>query len=301
MEKSFIYETSEVFYRIEGKGMPVVLLHGFGEDGNIWNYQTEFLKNHFKLIIPDLPGSGKSVGSWQLRIDTEKPLENQALPYTFQPTSPLINQSTNYPPSTIKYYADCIFALLQNENISQCIMIGHSMGGYITLAFAEKYPYLLKAFGLINLTAFADSEEKKENRKKGIHFIEQHGAYSFLKSTVMSLFGSSFKQNRPEKIKMLIEEGKKFSNESLQQYYTAMMNRPDRTNVLKNSRVPVLFVIGTEDTAAPLNDLLQQVHLPEISYIHMLKNVAHMSMWEASDKVNNYILEFANEVNDLFP
>jgi pimeloyl-ACP methyl ester carboxylesterase len=66
-------------------------------------------------------------------------------------------------------YADCIHALLRHENISSCIMLGHSMGGYITLAFAEKYPLLLTGLGLIHSTAFADSEEKKKNRARALN------------------------------------------------------------------------------------------------------------------------------------
>jgi pimeloyl-ACP methyl ester carboxylesterase len=74
-----------------------------------------------------------------------------------------------------------------------------------------------------------------------------------------------------------------------------MMKRPDRTHVLKNSTVPILFVIGTEDVAAPLNDVLKQVHLSEISYIHILENTGHMGMWESADILNEYLEEFVNE------
>jgi pimeloyl-ACP methyl ester carboxylesterase len=65
---------------------------------------------------------------------------------------------------------------------------------------------------------------------------------------------------------------------------------------LKNNKVPVLFVIGTEDVAAPMQDVLQQVHLPEITYIHILENTGHMGMWEATQKVNTAILEFIKSI-----
>ncbi len=90
----------------------------------------------------------------------------------------------------------------------------------------------------------------------------------------------------------MIEEGKNFSSEALIQYYTAMMQRPDRTAVLTKSNVPVLFIIGSEDVAAPLDDLLKQVHLPKISYILIIQGVGHMSMMEKADELNNYLLEF---------
>ncbi|MGI8950491.1 MAG: alpha/beta fold hydrolase [Chitinophagaceae bacterium] len=275
MEKYFEYQSVKIFYRIIGKGKPVVLLHGLPVDGNIWNNQIEFLKNNCRLIVPDLPGSGKSE---------------------------IVNQSINQPVnqlSTIEFFADCIYALLQHENINECIMIGHSMGGYITLAFTEKHKQILNGFGLVHSTAFADNEERKENRKRAIEFVEKYGASAFLKTMIPNLFSSSFKKNHSEKMNAFIEEKKNYSSKSFIQYYVAMMNRPDRTDVLKNCKKPVLFVMGTEDTAASLNDVLQQTQLPEIAYIHILENVAHMSMWEAPDKLNNFLLQFINEVNDL--
>ena len=268
MEKIFDHSTANVHYIAEGEGMPLVLLHGFAEDALVWNEQIDFLKQHCKLIVPDLPGSGDS---------------------GFK------SENTNGA-STIEYYADVVYALLQHENINACIMLGHSMGGYITLAFAEKYSSMLKGFGLIHSTAFADNEEKKQNRLKGIAMMEEYGGYSFIKTTTPNLFAAPFKKEYPERVEALTEKGKNFETKALQQYYKAMMNRPDRTSVLKNSEVPVLFVIGTDDVAAPMNDVLKQTHLPKISFIHVLEQTGHMGMWENAGKVNDAILEFISNV-----
>lgn len=260
MQKKFQYQNKEVVYTICGEGTAVVLLHGFGEESSIFGNQQLFLQQYCKVIIPDIPGSGLSA-------------YNNCL-------------------STIDNYADCINALLANESVEQCVMLGHSMGGYITLSFAEKYQSKLLKFGFIHSTAFADSEEKKINRQRGIELIEEYGAYSFLKNTIPNLFSKQFKEAFPDKLASLIEQGSLFSKEALQQYLKAMMNRADKTNVLKGNLLPVLFVIGSEDVAAPLNDLKQQINLPICSYIHILDNVGHMSMWEAPDVLNNFLLEF---------
>lgn len=263
MEKHIIYRTSHISYRVEGKGRPVVLLHGFGEDSHIWDAQVSFLEDHCLLIVPDIPGSGKS--------------------------EMLVQENVS-----ISDYADVVNALLEKENISSCIMLGHSMGGYITLAFAEKYPGSLQAFGLVNSTAFADSEEKKKTRLRAIETIGQYGAASFIRTTMPNLFAEGFRQAHPEKTEALVEAGKQFTAEALQQYYRAMMNRPDRTHVLQSNPLPVLFVIGTEDSAAPMNDVVQQAHLPLKSYIHILENTGHMSMLEAPDRLNQHLLSFIN-------
>ncbi len=266
MQKQFQYNNSPVHYTVSGNGQPVVLLHGFAEDGNIWDDQIAFLQEHCQLIIPDLPGSGQSA----------------------------LLQKENV---TIEDYAECIRALLVNEKADNCIMLGHSMGGYITLAFAEMFPGKLKAFGFVHSTAFADSEDKKNTRKKGILFIKEHGAYPFVKNTTPNLFSDTFKKEHPEKIAALIEQGKNFSKEALTQYYTAMMDRPDRTLVLAKSAVPVLFVIGEEDVAAPLEDVLKQVHLPKIAHIHIIKGVGHISMMEKPAELNRHLLEFITILN----
>jgi len=269
MQKKFVYQQLTIHYRVEGKGQPMVLIHGFGEDGHIWDEQVAFLKEHCQLFIPDLPGSGLSPVN-----DVSDTLQQQL--------------------STIPFYAECIHALLKEENIQRCTMIGHSMGGYITLAFTEKYPQAVAGFGFVHSTAFADSEEKKATRQRGIELMGQYDGYSFLKNTIPNQFGEAFKKEHPGKIDTLIEAARQFDTPALQNYYRAMMARTDKTSVLRGSKVPVLFIMGTEDLAAPIKDVLQQVYLPQYSYIHVLERAGHMGMWEAPGKVNQYLLEYIN-------
>lgn len=265
MQQTFSYQHQPIAYRVEGEGKPVVLLHGFGEDSHIWDQQIDCLKAHCRVIAPDLPGSA---------------------------SSQLLVAQTPATPVAIEGYADCIYALLEHEKIASCIMLGHSMGGYIMLAFAEKHPDLLTGIGLVHSTAYADSAEKKQNRTRGIELMETYGGQQFLKTTIPNLFGHAFKQAHPEQIDGLIAMAASFSTPALQQYYAAMRDRPDRTHVLKSNPLPVLFVIGTEDVAAPMNDVLKQTHLPLNSYIHILEGVGHMGMWEAPVLLNQNLLAF---------
>ncbi len=271
MQKHFSYSGAQIYYRVEGNGQPVVLLHGFAEDSTVWEQQISFLKDHCMLIIPDLPGSGKS---------------------TLLNESTKVNSTHADQPIDLTDYADCIRQLLLEEAIQKCMLLGHSMGGYITMAFAEKYPELLDGFGLIHSTAYADSEEKKKVREKGIDLMGKYGGASFLKNATPNLFADVFKKNHPEIVSQLINDTAYFTTEALQQYYRAMMNRPDRRMVLKGNHLPVLFVIGTEDVAVPMDEMLEQTHLPSNSYIHVMKEVGHMSMLEQPDALNKLILAF---------
>lgn len=269
MQKIIQYQSHQIAYRLIGNGIPVMLVHGFGEDSQIWNQQISFLQHHCQLIVPDLPGSGKS----EMIIEKKLP-------------------GNSNEPISIDDYAEVLVAILMEENINQCIMIGHSMGGYITLAFAEKYPEKLSKFGSVHSSAIADSIEKKANRLKGIELMENYGAAPFLKNTIPNLFSQKFKTEHPEMVALLIDASQQFSTPACQQYYRAMMNRPDRTSVLKSNPLPILFVIGTEDVAAPLNDLLPQISLPTHPVVHILEGVGHMGMWEATAQLNQFILDF---------
>lgn len=264
---AILFESKKIFYRIEGKGKPVLLLHGFGENGNIWNKQIKILKENYCLIIPDLPGSGQS-----------EMLEGKR---------------------TIEDYAEVVKAIaeesvLKKEN--QFCLIGHSMGGYITLAFAEKYPELLNSFGLFHSSAFADDIQKIEIRKKGIQFIKNNGAEPFLKISIPNLFSELTQKERPELPEALLNISKNISPESLIQYYEAMISRPDRIHVLQAFLKSVLFIIGKYDTAIPLHLSMQQCHLPSISSIHILEHSGHVGMWEEADLSTSYIKEFLKRI-----
>lgn len=263
----FFYNNSPIRYLKSGTGAVVVLLHGFGEDSSIWNHQITHLQQYFQVIAPDIPGTG---GSGRLHDGREISIEN---------------------------YADAVYALLQHENITGCCLLGHSMGGYIALALAEKHPEMIKGLGLVHSTAFADSEEKKANRQRGIEMMDQYGGAAFLKTTIPNLFSQAYKTANGEEINGLIEKGNAFSTLSLQQYYYAMMTRPDRSDILKKSRVPVLFIAGTEDVAVPINDVLKQTAMPDYSYIHILDHVGHMGILETPGIVNRFISDFVIAAN----
>ncbi len=264
--KKITYQNAKICYRVTGNGKPVLLLHGFGEDGNVWQPQVDFLKNYFRLIIPDIPGSGLSDVVTDANIDTYADIIKQVIDAEF--TNPAF------------------------QIAEELVIIGHSMGGYITLAFAEKYPGYLTSFGLFHSSAFSDNEEKKQARLKAIDFVTANGAHAFLKTSIPGLFTKLFAENFPERIEALIEAGKNFSPEALIQYYQAMITRPDRREVLKTFPRPILFIIGEHDTAIPFQISLQQCYLPVQSHVHILTKSGHMGMWEETGKANELLLQF---------
>lgn len=271
-EKKFQYKGSEIYYRSIGQGKPVILLHGFGEDGTVWERQVTALQNNYRLIIPDLPGSGKSLLVANANIETYAVIIKELVNIELSP------------------------AIQNGGDLANVSLIGHSMGGYIALAFAEKYPQYLNSLGLFHSSAFADADEKKATRKKAIEFILENGALTFLKTSIPGLFNETFAVENESVISSLISKATNFTDAALVQYYEAMIARPDRILVLKNFTKPVLFIIGEHDKAVPLQSSLEQCYLPAISHVHILENAAHMGMYEQTEKANMALINFLSEV-----
>lgn len=259
----------QVCYRIAGSGEAVILLHGFGEDGNIWMDQAEEIASAFMVIVPDLPGTGIS--------------------------APAL---AHLPQQSIEAMADVVKEIAEQENLGEFTLIGHSMGGYITLAFAEKYAGMLKGFGLVHSTAYADSEEKINQRKKSVQFIKDHGSKAFLQQMIPGLYGDVYKMKNADHIERHIESSKDIDPESLISYSEMMMKRPDRTHVLSGFEKPILFIMGTEDKTVNLSDSLAQCHVPAESHVHILESSGHMGMKEKSAETTNAMKKFLVHLNE---
>lgn len=273
-EKEITHKGRKIFYRCIGEGPVVVLLHGVPFSGNLWSNQIAALKE-YKLIVPDLPGSGRS-----------EMIED----------------------GSMEGMAECIKEMIVHETASlffkagephSVVIIGHSMGGYIALALAEKYPELLNGLGLFHSTAYADTEERKEARRKAIAAIGEKGAFEFIKNMLPNLFAPLTKTGNPELIEEQIGASNNFSGPALVNYYKAMMERPDRTRVLKNLKVPMLFILGKYDNAVSLKDGLEQCAVPDLTYIHILENSGHTGMREEPDKANGILKNYLKNIYHL--
>jgi len=249
-----------VFYRKAGKGNPVVLLHGFPENGDLWSRVIPGLAEMFTVIVPDLCGAGQS-----------------SLPEGA---------------TTMEALAEAVAAVLQHESIDHTVVAGHSMGGYTALAFAEKYPEQLKGLSLVHSTATADTEEKKQIRRKSIELIRKGGKEPFVKGMIPNLFAEQFKEQHQEVIARQIERGMELSSDSMIAFYNAMINRPDRTSILSEATFPVQWIIGKEDSVVPLQSALRQSCLGNTDFVSLYNEVGHMSMLEQPETLLNDLRGF---------
>ncbi len=252
--------SGNIEYSITGQGPAIIWLHGFTENREIWDHHIGFIGDTYTHISINLPGTGGS-----------------DLPGT---------------PLTIDTLALSVKAVLDAEQIGTCIIIGHSMGGYTALSFAAQFPGVLNGFCLYHSSAFADSEEKKTNRQKAINLIRNEGKDVFVKAMVPNLFAEAFVAANPEVIAAVTQESLKVAAASLIAYYEAMIKRPERTLVLEQATCPIQFIIGGKDTAVPFEQSMQQAHLPNTSWIHILDEAGHMGMYEAKDACAVFVRDF---------
>jgi pimeloyl-ACP methyl ester carboxylesterase len=229
----------------------LVLLHGHGMDDRIWDHVDAALNSDFTIVRPNISL------------------------FTFC--------------QTVEDYADELYRFLTNATITKCTLIGHSMGGYIGLAFAEKYPSMLEGFGLFHSTAYADNEAKKHQRSQTVDMLRQYGTAMFLKNTAANLFGDRYKELYPGQVKAHIEQYSKIPPEALSAGMVAMRNRPDRTAVLASMSYPVLFIIGMQDKLIPFESCIELSAFPKQSYPFILAEAGHMGMVERPDATSRMI------------
>ena len=242
----------------------LVFLHGFCESREVWEEFTKPLQQKFRIIALDLPGFGKNTQT-----------------------------SQDY---SMESMADYVKQQLDESGVEKCILVGHSMGGYAGLAFAEKYGNMLHGLCLFHSSALPDTPDKKENRDKTIDFVERNGVEKFIQSFIEPLFYSGNRERLQEDITKMKQIGNATPQESVTKGLAAMRDRRDRTQVLKDAPFPVLFIFGKDDPAVPLEAALQQCHLPGNSTANFLGETGHMGMFERPYETRKALEKFAETI-----
>lgn len=253
-----------LYYEVKGEGRPVVLLHGYLENLRMWESIGSELSKSYRVITIDLPGHGKSKVYGEIH--------------------------------TMDFMAEKVNEVLDELRVENPIMIGHSMGGYVTLAFAELFPGKLKGFMLLNSTSLPDSEEKKEQRLKAVETAQKNFDV-LVKMSIPTLFA----EKKREFLKEEMEFAKALARETPIKGVTAallgMKERPDRTNIFLNFKGVKGLVMGRYDQAVNPEDLKKII--PETSDILVTElEAAHMAHLEVPEHTLNFIFDFLSDISE---
>lgn len=249
---------SEINHSEKGSGYPLVLIHGFCETNRIWDRFAENLASDYRILLPDLPGFGRS---------------------------PLPAASFTIADIGLK-----VIHWMDELQLENPVVIGHSLGGYVTLAMAHEEPGRFPGFGLFHSSAYADSEEKKENRNKVIDFVKSKGVQAYINTFVPGLF---FQKKNPY-IAEVHEIASQTSVNTLVDYAAAMRDRPSREKILETFPKPILIIAGEQDTIIPFEATSAQSRLMQFPFFRGLTDVGHMGMFENEPASLKIVKDFMN-------
>ncbi|MUT68457.1 alpha/beta fold hydrolase [Paenibacillus sp. NEAU-GSW1] len=239
-----------------GNEQTVILLHGFCGSSAYWELAAPLLARHARVIAPDLRGQGLSSASGE-------------------------------GPYSMELYADDVAGLMDSLNIEKACLLGHSLGGYITLAFAEKYGDKLNAFGLVHSTPLPDTETAKENREKAAAAIRKDGIAAFVDGLVPKLFAPSSDAALIERAKQI---GYGTSVAGAIGAALGMKARQDRSGVLESTALPLLLLAGVSDQIVP-REKTHVVNGPHVTQA-LLSEAGHMGMLEQPEAFAEAVLSF---------
>ena len=246
--KKIPYKGTEVLYRDQGDGKCIVFLHGYLETGEIWENFIHLFQDGYRVIVPDLPGHGRS-GTWG-KVHTMEDL------------------------------AGSVRAVLDHESPGKVFLVGHSMGGYVTMAFADLFPEMLSGYCLFHSTCFSDTEEKKRNRSREISLV-----LCGKKSQIINVnIPKGFANKNVERLDMEVERAKiialKNPDEGIVALLNGMKERPDRTHVLQDRTLPRLIIGGMRDNYIPAEVFEKLNGLAEGAKFIALEESGHMGFIE---------------------
>lgn len=245
------YKNISIRFDDGGEGIPVVLLHGYLESLNIWDGIACKLSEKYRVIAIDLPGHGETG---------------------------IIEEA-----SSMEFMAETVKVVLDYLQIEKCILFGHSMGGYATLAFLERYPERLLGFSLFHSKPQADTEVAVENRRRSIGLIQQGKKKLIVNTNVPN----SFANDNIDKFKDELEFAKKIAmhtpDEGIIAALKGMMHRPSREKILFGTSLPFLFILGKKDNFLPFNDIYSLTKMPAKGEYLILENSGHMGFIEEKE------------------
>jgi len=259
MIKTAPFKKGKITFSDTGKGRVVILLHGFLGSHKIWQNTIHNLSKSYRVIAIDLPGHGDS----------------DCFGYVH----------------TMELLAKSVKAVADFLRLKKYVIIGHSMGGYAGLAFAELFPDNLKGLCLYHSTAYADNDAKKKDRTRSIKVVKaNHKIYTT--EVIKNLFATKNSKYLKDEIAFAQKIAAKTSKQSIISSLEGMKDRPHRDIILGLAQFPIMMVIGEHDNVLPAEQLLEQSELIKNKHVLYLEHDGHMGFLESPRRSNTELRKF---------
>lgn len=259
MLKTCLYKKETVTFFDKGKGKAVVLLHGYLGSYKIWESAINNLSRSYRVIAIDLPGHGNTA----------------CFGYAH----------------SMDLMAKCVKAVMDHLRLKKYVIIGHSMGGYVGLSFADLFPDHLRGLCLYHSTAYADTEEKKNDRLRAIKAVKANrGIYT--KNTIRNLFATKNLKYLKEEISFATRIAKQTSRQGIIAALYGMKDRPARDIILGLVEYPIMIVIGEHDNILPPQQLFEQAEIIKNKTILYLEHDGHFGFLESPIQSNKELRKF---------
>lgn len=252
----FDNELGDTFDRAE----TVVLLHGFCGSSEVWELVFDALAERFRVVCIDLPGHG----------------ETECIPGMHD----------------LMEVARWLNRVIAELDLTDFSLLGHSLGGYLSLAYLEQFPKRVKGLGLIHSTALPDEPERSERRDRVIAFVEEKGSKAFIRSFVPTLVNDY----NPMMLQRLLEIAYDTREEAIIAFTEAMRDRVDRRFILEGAEIPVLFLAGEADELISSRQTREEKLLVKNGVLVALPGIGHMSMMESADECSQALVSFVSRV-----
>jgi pimeloyl-ACP methyl ester carboxylesterase len=260
----FYYKGCRINYTDSGDGHVIVLLHGYLETSEVWNGFATKLASHNRVLSIDLPGHGLSESCGESH--------------------------------TMEYMATGVKELLDNAGIRKAFIAGHSMGGYVTLAFLDLFPEYLSGYCLVHSQPFADSPETVIKRKNEIALVSAGKKEQFYPESIRRMYANSNTEKFSKEIMKSTIIASGISDDGIIAVLNGMMARPSRAGVMEEGRVPCLWILGALDNYIDCNLIVTKVNLPSNADIAVLRNSGHMGFIEEQDMVIRILREYLEDL-----
>ena len=255
--KNILYKNTKISYTDSGEGNAIVLLHGFLENKKMWKDYVSFFSNQYRIITIDLLGHG----------------ESDCLGYVH----------------SMEDNARAVHEVLEYLQIKKTTILGHSMGGYVGLAFAELYPENIQKLILLNSTSKEDSSEKKLNRTRAIKAVKQNYV-NFVSLAIANLFSENNRTRLADEIEKVKTQALKTPLQGIVASLEGMKIRKDRETLLRENLFPVLLILGKKDPVLNYEESIAQIENTTVELISF--DDGHMSHIENKEELKKVLSEF---------